>query len=143
MDAILIKLIKELGIDDLSVEMNFIEKQFTTGRFKDMEKRISNLLPTLKKNDVEFGIITTFDIAGCMVGNKKNQIPKKLKTIISSIQSQSKKFNVGWIFDGTKHFIKTTSEISDNHRQWLASLFSALEENNRDDILEKLRQLKK
>ena len=139
MDTILIK---KLGIGDLSTSVNYIEKQFTTSRFEDMDEGISNLLAALKNDDQKnYIILIAFDIAGRLSRNQNDRIPKKLDDLIFSLQKQPEKFNLGWVFDGTKHYINSSSKIVNTNRLWLIAFFSALEEKNRDAILEKLQQL--
>ncbi|MDM8535954.1 hypothetical protein QUF70_04300 [Desulfobacterales bacterium HSG17] len=46
---------------------------------------------------------------------------------------------ISWTFNGTKHFIKTSEELTD-HREWLLSLFTSLEGKNRKEIVEGLKK---
>ena len=135
-------LIENLGLKDLSTLINYVEKKFTTGRFKEMEKYISKMHLKINKGDEHYTALVVFDIACCLVRNNNALISKKLDELILYIEHQPEEFNLGWTFDGTKHFINTSQKIQDTDRQWLISFFSALEGKNRDAILEKLRQLK-
>ncbi len=136
------RLIENPGLKELSTSMNYLEKKFTTGRFEDMEKQISQLHLKINRGDEYYTILMVFDIACGLVRNNKTQISGKLAELISYVENQPAEFNLGWTFDGTKHFIDTSQHIQDRDRQGLVSFFSALEGKNRDVILEKLRQLK-
>jgi tetratricopeptide (TPR) repeat protein len=140
MDAVLVN---ELNIDALSVFSNFMEKHFTTGRFDEMEKRITAVLLKLENGDEYYAPLVAFDIAGRLARNQRNQVLAKIDKLSLSIRTQPEEYAMGWVFDGTKHFISTTSKIPDSNRQWLISFFSALEEKKRDVILSKLNRLKK
>jgi len=135
------RLIENPGLKELSTSMSYLEKKFTTGRFEDMEKQISQLHLKINRGDEYYTILMVFDIACGLVRNNKTQISGKLAELISYIENQPAEFNLGWTFDGTKHFIDTSQHIQDRDRQGLVSFFSALEGKNRDAILEKLRQL--
>jgi hypothetical protein len=56
--------------------------------------------------------------------------------------SQPDSFKVGWLFEGTKHFISTNEKLA-RYREWLLQFFAAIEiKEGREAILAALRQVR-
>ena len=86
--------------------------------------------------------LSLIQIANALAQNKTQQVPAALETLQQNIAAQSDTFQVGWSFEGTKHFISTEPRLA-RYREWLLQLFQALEiEEGREAILAALREVR-
>jgi len=127
----------QLDSTDLSSQADFAEKHFTIGRFPAAEKRLAALLANPKVSASTKIALRAIQIANTLAQNK---IPPALETLQQNIAAQPDTFKVGWLFEGTKHFISTEPKLA-RYREWLLQLFAAVENpNGREAILSALRE---
>ncbi|MGH8472080.1 MAG: tetratricopeptide repeat protein [Gammaproteobacteria bacterium] len=120
--------------EDLSVQGDFAERHFTTGRFVEAKERLAALLanPALDPQ-IRIGL-QALEIAALLALNDTRAVPQRLERLRAAVQSRPQDFQVGWLFAGSKHFIATDPRLVP-HWAWLQTLFTALESENRDAIL--------
>src|SRR6185369_2858802 len=126
---------------DVSAQVNFAEKQFTTGRFLESAQLISTLVA---KPDVSPGMKTALratQIADLLALGQPQLVFVRMDTIIADVSHQPAEFKVDWPFEGTKHFINHSEKLSP-YRLWLEELFVALANPARDQILKALKEVK-
>ncbi len=128
--------------DDQSARLDFAEKHFTTGRFPECETRIAEILENPEVAASSQVALQAVGLANATALAKLSETNDSLERLISTVSTQVESFKVSWQFNGTRHFI----DISENehlatHREWLLSLFQALEGENRQAILAALRQV--
>ena len=127
--------------DDPSVELDFTENHFTTARFAECKKR---LVEQIENSSIAFTIrvaLRGLAVANSIALGEAGSIPEQLAAMLRSVSSQSDSFRVGWTFSGTKYFIAEYPPLA-RYRDWLLRFFSALEEKDRDTIVERLRKVK-
>jgi len=132
----------QLDSTDLSFQADFAEKHFTTGRFPAAEKRLAALLANPEVSASTKIALAAIQIANKLAQNKTQQVPAALETLQQTIASQPDSFQVGTIFNGTKHFISQNEKLAP-YRAWLLQLFTAMEiKDGRDAILAALREVR-
>ncbi|MCH7755388.1 hypothetical protein IH970_09750 [candidate division KSB1 bacterium] len=128
--------------DDQSAQLNFAEKHFTTGRFSECETRIAEILENPEVAASSKIALQAVGLANATALGKLSETNGSLEQLISMVSNQVDTFKVSWQFNGTRHFIDTSeNEHLATHRDWLLSLFQALEGENRQAILAALRQV--
>ena len=129
--------VKGSGHYDLAAVSNFITSLFNTKRFTEAETMLTLMLPKSGVTLTSYLPLHAIEIANLSALNKLNEIPAKLDTLIVAVQQQSADFTVQSSFNGIKHFIRTTDALA-SRRDWLLSLFSALEAPQRAAIVQQL-----
>jgi tetratricopeptide (TPR) repeat protein len=126
---------------DLSEQVYFAVKHFTTGRFSECAQRITSLLanPEVEAN-MKAGL-RAVEIATLLALREGSLIPARLDALIESFGDQSAGFRLTWSFAGILHFIGQETVMT-SHRDWLHQLFGALQEENREAIVRALRQVR-
>lgn len=119
--------------DDVSVQMNFAETHFTTGRFAKAESRLSDLLAKTDLGPQATVALHALEIATLLALGKNNLIPSKLDKLYEIISAQSEEFTGGWTYSGTKYFISQHKQL--NSHRWLSDLLTVLEDQDRKAIL--------
>jgi len=131
----------QLDSTDLSFQADFAEKHFTTGRFPAAEKRLAALLANPEVSASTKIALRAIQIANALAQNKTQQVPAALEILQQSIAAQPDTFQVGWTFNGTKHFISQNERLAP-YRAWLLQLFSALENEGGEAIHAALREVR-
>jgi len=119
---------------------NFIEKHFTTARFEEAEKLLAETLENLKPEPLLYFPMLAIHIATLTALNKTGDIRAQMNLLITAVETQPEDFKITWTFNGTKHFIQTSDKLT-ARREWLLSLFTALEGKNRKEIADGLRKI--
>ena len=133
--------VQELGHNDIASVSDFIEKHLTTGRFAEAEKLLAEMLPQVE-NGARLDIpLRAIEIAVLAGQQQTDTIPAKLDTLIALVQQQPEDFKGTWTFNGTKHFLQTADALAPQ-REWLVTLFAALEGANRDAIARQLEAVR-
>jgi tetratricopeptide (TPR) repeat protein len=128
--------------DDLSAQCDFAEKHFTIGRFAACEQRLAGLLANAEVEPSVKIALRAIGIANALAQNKTQQVPTALETLQQSIAAQPDTFQVGWSFEGTKHFISTNEKLA-SYRAWLLQFFAAIErKEGREAILAGLKEVR-
>src|SRR5262245_28830587 len=127
--------------DDLSAQVNFAEKYFTTARFDECERRINALLAAPGVSASAKSGLRAIDIASLLALNQVDRISPKMEALIAEVSRQPAEFKVEWVFDGTRHFISQTERLSP-YRDWLDKLFDAIGGKDRETILKGLKEAK-
>ena len=78
------------------------------------------------------------EIANFVALNRSTEVPSKLKNLIEWLETQPPDFKVQWSFAGIRHFISQSDQFTAK-RTWLLEFFAAIEGENREAILKKLR----
>jgi tetratricopeptide (TPR) repeat protein len=123
--------------NDLLAAATFAENQLTTGSYEESEQRISSVLSDAR---VEAQIkipVRAIEIANLIALNREIEVPSKLKDLIEVVESQPAAFKVQWSFAGTKWIVNHKTFPA--KRAWLVELFTAMEGENREVIVKKLR----
>ena len=131
---------RQLDSTDLSFQADFAEKHFTTGRFPAAEKRLATLLLNLRVEPRVKIALRAIGVAIALAQNKTPQLPAELETLQQNLAAQADTFQVGWSFEGTKHFISIEPKLT-RYREWLLQFFAAMEGENREAILTALREV--
>lgn len=122
---------------DLLAAATLAENQLTTGSFEESERRILSLLSDARV-DAKIKIsLRAIEIANLIALNRQPEVPSKLKDLIAVLENQPADFKVQWSFAGSKWI--TSHKTFPAKRAWLLQLFTALEGENRDVIVKKLR----
>ena len=124
--------------DDVSAQSNFAENHFTTGRFAAAEKRLAVLLADPDLEPALQITLRALEIAALSAQQKTEPIPDQLGALMEVISAQPEGFKLEWSWDGTKHFIRTDTQLAAG-RDWLLSMFAALEGEDRAAILTALQ----
>ena len=111
-----------------------------TGRFTEAEEWFSCQLPALDSASSLLPPLHAMEMVNLLAQGKAAAVPSSLDALIHALQQQPEDYTVDWDFKDINYFI-TTSEALASHREWLLSLFAALEEPNRDAILHLLHPL--
>jgi tetratricopeptide (TPR) repeat protein len=122
---------------DLLAAATLAENQFTTGSYEESEHRISSVLSDAR---IEAQIkipMRAIEIANLIALNRQPEVPSKLKDLIEVVESQPADFKVQWRFAGIKWI--TSHKTFPAKGAWLAQLFTAIEGENRETIVKKLR----
>jgi hypothetical protein len=120
--------------DDLSALSDFAEKHFTTSRFTECAQRIGALVenPTMEARTKI--ALRAIEIANLLALNNTALMPDKLQSLLDSLTAQPDDFKGTWTFNGTRHFIDYSAQLSP-YRAWLGQLFTALEAEDRETAL--------
>ncbi|RPI00186.1 MAG: hypothetical protein EHM72_09940 [Calditrichaeota bacterium] len=127
--------------DDLVAQCDFAEKHFTTGRFKKCRDRIIKLMadPSLEPGRQiplrAIGITVSYALG------EIQSVPQEMERLEKTIGLQEASFKLNRSFDGVKHFISGNEDLAP-YRNWLLSLFNALQGDNREMILNPLKELR-
>ena len=124
--------------NDLSALSDFAEKHFTTGRFAECAQRIGTLVENPSIEARTKIALRAIEIANLLALNNAAQVSDKLQTLIDSLTAQPDDFKVTWTFNGTKHFIDHSAQLTP-YRAWLGQLFTALEAEDRQTALTDLQ----
>jgi tetratricopeptide (TPR) repeat protein len=127
--------------DDISAQADFAEKHFTTTRFEECERRINALLAVPEVSASTKSALRVIEIADLLALNKADRISSKMEALIAEVSCQPADFKVGWVFDGTRHFISQTEKLSP-YCDWLDKLFDAIGGEDRETILKGLKEAK-
>ena len=123
--------------NDLLAGATFAENLFTTGSYEDSERRISSMLSD-PKVEAQIKIpVRAIEIANLIALNREPEVPLKLKDLIEVVESQPSDFKVQWSFAGIKWI--TSHKTFPAKTAWLADFFTAMEGENRELIVKKLR----
>jgi tetratricopeptide (TPR) repeat protein len=128
---------------DLTARENYAEALFTVGRFAEEEELLAELLASRDedlKADTRTALLA-LDLAALLAQQKREPTLGKLQDVIDLISAQGPDFKVRWIWGGTVHFIESDARLTPV-REWLRSLFVALEGSDREAILTGLRASK-
>jgi len=129
--------------NDLLEQIKFVEKHFTSGRFVECELQIERFNDSKEYSSFVHIVVGAINIANLLALNKSKLVPAQLNTLQTTIASQPDSFQVGWSFNGTKHFISQNEKLAP-HRAWLLQLFEALEiKEGRKAILAALHEVRK
>ncbi|MCI0665857.1 MAG: hypothetical protein L0220_32780, partial [Acidobacteria bacterium] len=128
--------------EDRSILPDFAETHFTTGRFDECEKRVTELLADPEIQASAKIALRAIEIADLLALGQAKQISAKIDALLTEISQQSATFKVGWSFNGTRNFIGQNEKLS-AYRDWLRGVFDALAGKDRDTILQSLREAQK
>jgi tetratricopeptide (TPR) repeat protein len=128
----------KIDSDDLVVQTNFAENNFTTARFKECAVLINNLLANEHVNEDEKIALRAIEIGSLIGSGRTNEVPAKLDLLIKELEQQPPDFYVDWRFDGATYFAQRHTKIAP-FSGWLKSLFTALGKYDRDNILKALQ----
>jgi tetratricopeptide (TPR) repeat protein len=126
--------------NDISAQADFAEKHFTTARFEECERRINALLAVPEVSAGTKSALRAIEIADLLALNKADRISPKMEALIAEVSCQPAEFKVGWVFDGTRHFISQTEKLSP-YCDWLDKLFDAIGGEDRETILKGLKEV--
>src|SRR5262245_11830319 len=127
--------------DDLSAQVDFAEKHFTTARFEECERRINALLAKPEASASTKSALRVIEMASLLALDQVDRISPKVEALIAEVSRQPAEFKVGWVFDGTRRFISQTEKLSP-YRDWLDKLFDAIGGKDRETILKGLKEAK-
>jgi len=120
--------------------LNLVENLFTIRNFREGNQLIAKLKTAAKDSPTRLILLTLFETANFIVLNQKDTAAAQLKILVDLVSKQAPGYKPGWIFTGTKHFIRTDKTL-EPHRQILLTLFTAFEQTDRETILKKLSPL--
>jgi tetratricopeptide (TPR) repeat protein len=126
--------------NDLSAQANFAEAHLTTGRFREAERRLGELL---KKPDLDSSSavgLRIVEIVNALALKKAGIIPDKLRELRTFVSGQPDSFQVSWSFEGTKHYTQT-EQVFAPYREWLLELFSVVDSKDRASLLSAVDRL--
>jgi hypothetical protein len=85
--------------------------------------------------------LKAIQIANLLAQKQHKPISPILEEINNTLTAQKNSFRITWSFIGTKYYISTNVKLK-RYREWLLTLFTALEGENRDAILDKFEKIK-
>jgi tetratricopeptide (TPR) repeat protein len=130
----------QLDSTNNSVLCDFAEKHFTTGRFTEAETRLAELIANQDIEENSKTALRGIGIANLLAQQKLETVKPALQKLVETVSAQPDSFNITWSFEGTKTFIRQ-SETLTPYREWLLTLFAAMEAENREAILVKLKEV--
>ncbi|MGD2086479.1 MAG: toll/interleukin-1 receptor domain-containing protein [Candidatus Aminicenantes bacterium] len=136
-------LAKQKDAPDVNILLQLVENYFTTGFYNEGNRFIQKLRAALKDHSYSNFLIISkiFEISNCVGLDDTGKAAELLESLIKQVEKQPTDFKLGWNFIGTKYFIRTHKAI-EPHREWLLSLFTALEKTGRDSIVSELKKLR-
>jgi tetratricopeptide (TPR) repeat protein len=124
---------------DLLAVAKFAEKHFTIGSFDEAGKYMSSLSLFDKRFEPKIRVpLRTIEIANLIALNRSTEVPLRIKNLIELLENQPRDFKLQWSFEGTKHFITQSQQLTAN-KAWLLQLFTAMGGENRDAIIKELK----
>lgn len=129
---------QQLDSTDISILCDFAEKHFTTARFTEAETRLAELIANPDIEESSKTALRAIGIANLLALQKPAAVKPQLQQLVETVSAQADSFTVTWTFEGTKTFIRQSESLAP-YRDWLLSLFAALEAENREAILVKLK----
>ncbi len=120
--------------DDVAAQANFAEAHLTTGRYREAERRLAELL---KKPDLDPSSavgLRIVDIVTALALKKADTVPQKLQELRTLVSSQPETFHADWSFDGTKHYVEV-EQVFARYRTWLMDLFATVKSTDRASLL--------
>jgi hypothetical protein len=79
-------------------------------------------------------------IATRVTQRKAEAVPAKLREMLDLVSAQPLDFQVSWSWTGTEHFVKTNEGLAPV-REWLLSLFQALQAKDRAALVESIKNV--
>lgn len=126
---------------DFPAKLNFAEKQFTTGRFAEAVRFIDTLLSDRNIYAEDKTALRAIQI-GCLLGaGQPEEAPAKLGVLIDEVEKQPSSFRVRWVYRGVRHFVGEYKNLA-AHREWLEKLFDAIEHNDHDTMVKRLKDVR-
>ena len=113
------------------------ESLLTAGNFEESGRRISSVLSDARLEPKIKIPVRAIEVADLIALNRTAEVPSKLKELIEAVESQPADFKVQWSFAGIKWI--TSHQTFPAKREWLSELFTAMEGENGEVILQKLR----
>ena len=124
---------------DTTVLPDFAETHFTTGRFPEFSQRIKPLLTDPELSASTKIALQMIEVANLLALDNADQVPAALAALNKTISDQKADFRITWSFGGTLNFINRQEKFA-SYRSWLNQFFSVAREENRDAIVEALRE---
>ncbi len=134
------RLLVKSDVSDETANLSLVENLFTTRLFKEGNQLIAKLKTAAKDSPAGLILLTLYETANFIVLNQNDTAAAQLKTLVDMVSKQAPDYKPGWVFTGTKHFIRTDKTL-EPHRQMLLTLFTAFEQTDRETILKKLAPL--
>lgn len=125
----------------VEAEADYAEKHFTTKRFAKCEHLIAALL---QRKGLEAHIevaMRAIQIANLLALGKRESVGPHMDSLIEVVKAQPPAFEVGWLFNGTTHFISNDERFA-KHRAQLLQMFAAVKAGQRDKIIDEVRKVR-
>ena len=95
-----------------------------------------------RANDSDHAAMRVLEVAGLTTQGLQREAAESLEAFKAELASHDAGFRVGWAWNGTRHFIENSNDPGiTKHRARLLALIDAMDGENRDAILVKLRNL--
>jgi hypothetical protein len=127
--------------DDFPAKLNFAEKQFTTGRFAEAVRFIDTLLIDDNIYAEDKTALQAIQIGCLLAAGQPEEVSAKLGVLIDEVEKQPSSFRVRWVYRGVRHFVGEHKNLA-AHREWLEKLFDAIENNDRDTMIKRLKDVR-
>ena len=88
-----------------------------------------------------YSVVDLFDISSQLALNKSAGIPAILDGLIARLNTQPDNFKIGLNLASVKTFVIQNESLAP-HRAWLGQFYAAIEQENRDTILEAVQKTK-
>jgi tetratricopeptide (TPR) repeat protein len=127
---------------DVKALFRLVENYFTAGLYPEGNRLIKEIKPVLtdpaaSRYLILLAIFETGNWAGL---DEPVKASLQLENLVSLVKKQPRDFKLNWDFPGSKYFIRTCQAL-EPHRDWLLTLFTALEKTGRDNILAELKKM--
>lgn len=126
--------------DDISALGDLAEKYFTTGRFTEAQELSSKILSNTKLSAGSHVALRFIHLASLLGQGLSNSASSEMNTITDEIAKQPVNFRVKWGWGGTLYFIEHDEKLLP-YRAWLIQIIHALQGENRDAILNELKNI--
>nr|MDQ3010824.1 hypothetical protein [Acidobacteriota bacterium] len=128
-----------------SAQAAFAETHFTTGRFAEFAARLKPLLANPETPAATKIALQMIEVANLLILDQAAQVPAALTGLRETVAAQPAAFRITWSFAGTLHFINQQGQQGQQaklaaYRAWLNQLFAVAQAENRDEILNALRE---
>jgi tetratricopeptide (TPR) repeat protein len=136
-------LLKQRDTYSMEALFRLVENYFTTGLYNEGSNFIQKFRVVLTdpfyiKRSIFSKI---FEIANYVVLDDTSKAAELLENLIKQVEKLQPDFKLDRNFIGTKYFIRTNKAL-EPHREWLLSLFTAMEKTGRDSIVSELKKLR-
>ena len=123
---------------DLEAKYREIEALFAIGAFADCQAKAESLQNTATLQPDQQAALLGYQVAaGMAVGSPGSAVA--LEKLIGMVKAQPSDFSIGFSYPGTLHALQDRSDLP--RHDWLVRLFQALESQDRDSLLQRLRDL--
>ncbi|MFQ5677591.1 MAG: hypothetical protein ACE5G1_17005, partial [bacterium] len=127
--------------NDLFEKIKLVEKYLTTGRFAECQEQINTYKQSQDYSALVYCVLDVLDVSNQLALSQTSRIPTILDELIARLRLQPDEFKIGFNMDGIKTFVSQNEKLAP-HRAWLGQFYTAVEQPNRDAIINLMEKVK-